>query len=124
MDVPGSQDRVQQNGRPEWRGNASVIWRNGAWGAGLFYNYVGEVIDTSVTGPDGEIFEVDPFETISLYGQYSFEEWLGGDTRIRIGARNITDEDPPLADEFASGYFPSLHSNRGRYWYVDIRKEF
>ena len=124
VDVPGSQDRVQQNGRPEWRGNASMIWRNGGWGAGLFYNYVGEVIDTSVTGPGGEIFEVDPFETVSLYGQYEFEEWLGGDTRIRIGARNITDEDPPIADEFASGYFPSLHSNRGRYWYVDIRKEF
>lgn len=124
VDVPGSQDRIQQNGRPEWRGNASMIWRNGAWGAGLFYNYVGDVIDTSVTGPNGEIFEVDPFETISLYGQYTFEEWLGGDTRIRIGARNITDEEPPLADEFASGYFPSLHSNRGRYWYLDIRKEF
>ncbi len=124
VDVPGSQSRVQQNGRPEWRGNASMIWRNGAWGAGLFYNYVGEVIDTSVTGPDGEIFEVDPFETVSLYGQYEFEEWLGGETRIRVGARNITDEEPPLADEFASGYFPSLHSNRGRYWYVDIRKEF
>lgn len=124
VDVPGSQDRIQQNGRPEWRGNASMVWRNGPWGAGLFYNYVGDVIDTSVTGPDGEIFEVDPFETISLYGQYTFEEWLGGDTRIRVGARNITDEDPPIADEFASGYFPSLHSNRGRYWYVDIRKEF
>lgn len=124
VDVPGSQDRVQQNGRPEWRGNASVVWRNGAWGAGLFYNYVGEVIDTSVTGPNSEIFVVDPFETISLYGQYTFEEWLGGDTRIRVGARNLTDEEPPLADEFASGYFPSLHSNRGRYWYLDIRKEF
>lgn len=124
VDVPGSQDRVQQNGRPEWRGNASMVWRNGAWGAGLFYNYVGEVIDTSVTGPNSEIFVVDEFETISLYGQYTIEEVLGGDTRIRIGARNITDEEPPLADEFASGYFPSLHSNRGRYWYVDIRKEF
>nr|WP_070959919.1 TonB-dependent receptor [Hyphomonas sp. Mor2] len=124
VDVPGSQDRIQQNGRPEWRGNASMTWRNGAWGAGLFYNYVGEVVDTSVTGPNSEIFVVDPFETISLYGQYTLEDWLGGDTRIRLGARNITDEEPPIADEFASGYFPSLHSNRGRYWYLDIRKEF
>ena len=124
VDVPGSQDRIQQNGRPEWRGNASMTWRNGAWGAGLFYNYVGEVIDTSVTGPNSEIFVVEPFETVSLYGQYTLEDWFGGDTRIRIGARNITDEEPPLADEFASGYFPSLHSNRGRYWYLDLRKEF
>lgn len=124
VEVEGVGDRVQQNGRPEWRGNASVTWRNGAWGAGLSYNYVGEVIDTSVTGPNDEIFVVDTFETINLYGQYEFEEWLGGDTRIRLGARNLTDEEPPLADEFASGYFPSLHSNRGRYWYLDIRKEF
>ena len=124
VDVPGTDDRVRQNGRPEWRGNASIVWRAGNWGAGAFYNYVGDVIDTSVTGPNGEIFEVDPFETISLYGQYTFEDPFDGETRIRIGARNITDEDPPIADEFASGYFPSLHSNRGRYWYVDLRREF
>ena len=124
VDVPGSEDRVQQNGRPEWRSNASVTWRHEGWGAGLSYNYVGEVIDTSVTGPDGEIFVVDSFETINLYGEYTFAEWLGGDTRVRIGARNLTDEEPPIADEFASGYFPSLHSNRGRYWYLDLRKEF
>ena len=55
VDVPGSEDRVQQNGRPEWRSTASVTWRHEGWGAGLSYNYVGEVIDTSVTGPDGEI---------------------------------------------------------------------
>ena len=124
VDVQGAEDRVRQNGRPEWRGNASIVWRAGNWGAGAFYNYVGDVIDTSVTGPNGEIFEVDPFETISLYGQYTFEDPFDGETRIRIGARNITDEDPPIADEFASGYFPSLHSNRGRYWYVDLRREF
>ena len=124
VDVAGAESRVQQNGRPEWRGNASVVWRHDAWGAGLSYNYVGEVIDTSVTGPDGEIFNVDAFQTLNLYGQYTLDDSLAGGARIRIGARNITDEDPPIADEFASGYFPSLHSNRGRYWYIDVSKEF
>ncbi|MEN7341627.1 MAG: TonB-dependent receptor [Pseudomonadota bacterium] len=124
VDVPGSQDLIEQNGRPEWRSTASVRWRNGQWGAGAFYTYVGEVVDTSVTGPNGEIFVVDAFDTLAVYGQYTFKDWLGGDTRLRIGARNVFDEDPPIADEFASGYFDFLHTNRGRFVYFDILKDF
>lgn len=121
----GTGDRVKQNGRPEWRSSASLIWRKDVWGAGLFYNFVGEVIDTSVRGDaKGELFVVDSFQTISIYGQYTVEEWMGGDTRLRLGIRNIADQDPPIADEFASGYFPSLHSNRGRYIYFDVRRKF
>ena len=61
----------------------------------------------SSAGPNDEIFVVDPFETVSLYGQYTFEEWLGGDTRIRVGARNITDEEyAVLGDGFAIDCLP------------------
>lgn len=135
--VGGSGDRVKQNGRPEWRSNASLVWRMDAWGAGLFYNNVGEVIDTSIVGkrsapnPSGSgtimvdvPYVVDSFQTISIYGQYTIEGWMGGETRLRLGIRNLADQDPPIADEFASGYFPSLHSNRGRYIYFDARKKF
>lgn len=135
--VGGSGDRIKQNGRPEWRSNASLIWRKDEWGAGLFYHNVGEVIDTSVLediprpgqpgyDPDriAKKFVLDSFQTISVYGQYTIDGWMGGDTRLRLGIRNIADEDPPIADEFASGYFPSLHSNRGRYIYFDVRQRF
>ncbi len=124
VDVPGSASLIEQNGRPEWRSTASVRWRKNNWGAGAFYNYVGEVVDTSVTGPDGEIFIVDSFDTLALYGEYTFDDVLGGPARIRVGARNVFDEDPPIADEFASGYFDTLHTNRGRFVYVDLRKDF
>ncbi|MEM7084013.1 MAG: TonB-dependent receptor [Pseudomonadota bacterium] len=124
VDVPGSEDLIEQNGRPEWRSSASLRWNRGAWGAGAFYSFVGEVVDTSVTGPDGEIFVVDDFDMLSLYAEYTFGGWLGGDTRIRLGARNVFDDDPPIADEFASGYFDTLHSNRGRFVYLDLRKDF
>jgi outer membrane receptor protein involved in Fe transport len=124
VDVPGSESFIQVNGRPKWRGNASLRWDEGNWGAGAFYSYVGEVIDTSVTGPNGEEFVVDNFQTVSVYGDYTFEEWLGGDTRVRLGIRNIGDEQAPVADQFARGYFTTLHSNRGRYFYLDLRKEF
>ncbi|MEM7763371.1 MAG: TonB-dependent receptor [Pseudomonadota bacterium] len=124
VDVPGAASLIEQNGRPEWRSTASLNWRKGQWGAGAFYTYVGEVIDTSVTGPDDEIFVIDAFDTLAVYGEYTFSEWLGGDTRVRLGARNVFDEDPPIADEFASGYFDTLHTNRGRFLYIDLRKDF
>ncbi|MEO1576497.1 MAG: TonB-dependent receptor, partial [Pseudomonadota bacterium] len=124
VDVPGSQSLIEQNGRPEWRSTASVRWSKNAWGAGAFYNYVGEVVDTSVTGPNGEIFTVPSFDTLAVYGEYTFGDFLGGPTRLRVGARNVFDEDPPFADEFASGYFDFLHTNRGRFVYLDLRKDF
>ena len=43
--------------------------------------------------------------------------------RIRVGANNIFDEDPPLADE-TNGYDAAYHSIRGRQVYFDVRKRF
>jgi outer membrane receptor protein involved in Fe transport len=42
-------------------------------------------------------------------------------TTIRVGARNITDEQPPLTSE---GYLGSLYRPYGRYWYVNVSKTF
>ena len=61
--------------------------------------------------------------THNLYVQYEVEKGPLSGTRLRIGARNITNEEPPLANE-RFGYDGRLHSNRGRWWYATIRKEF
>ena len=53
----------------------------------------------------------------NLYGQYEF----AGETRVRLGVRDLTDEGPALAE---NGYRGSLHNPWGRYWYVDISKTF
>ena len=42
-------------------------------------------------------------------------------TTIRVGARNVTDEQPPLTSE---GYLGSLYRPYGRYWYVNVSKTF
>ena len=44
-------------------------------------------------------------------------------TRVRIGARNLFDEQPPLADSDL-GFLGELHSPRGRVIYASIRKRF
>ena len=127
VDVPSSQDLIQQNRRPEWRWTGSVVWDHNSWGAGAFYRYVGDVVDTSTNNSEFDALPVDSFKTLSLYGDYTWEGEEYGifdDVRLRLGVRNVGNKKPPLADEFARGYFVGLHSNRGRYWYTSVRKTF
>lgn len=125
--VAGAGDLMKQNGRPKWRARAAVKWRHKQWGAGLAYRYVSDFFDTSVTATidsQVQLLPIDSYATIDGYVDYR----IGGDnlftnSRIRVGARNISDEAPPLADE-SFGYFSSVHSNRGRYLYVTFKHEF
>lgn len=122
--VPGAASLVEQNGLPKWRASATVTWRAGQFGAGYFASYTGPVDDTSATLADGTPWRVKSHLTHSLYGQYTFEDagWLN-ETRLRIGVRNLTNNDPPLADG-TFGYMGELHSARPRFWYAQIRKRF
>lgn len=125
--VAGAGDLKLQDGRPEWRTRIALDWRFNAWAAGINSNYVSEVIDTSTTATvngSPETLPVDSFRRTNVYLGYSFEgdNWLAG-TRVRVGVRNVSDESPPLADELAHGYFGALHSNRGRYVYMNLSKE-
>jgi outer membrane receptor protein involved in Fe transport len=47
---------------------------------------------------------------------------FGGDTTtFKVGARNLTDEDPPLAQ---GGYLGNIHQPVGRYVYAGVRHAF
>jgi len=125
VDVVGVSDLIRRNGNPEWRYTGSLRWDKGNFGAGVFYKHVGDVFDTSTNNAEFDALPVDSFNTVNLHADYTFENSIGGgDTRVRLGVRNVGDVKPPLADEFARGYFVSLHSNRGRYWYGSIRHNF
>lgn len=120
----GAGTLIKQNGRPRWRGTASMLWSTDRWGAGLFVNYIGEVEDTSTradgdTAEPGKALPLDEFVTVNTHVDYKFSEGFAEGTRLRLGVRNLFDEEPPTADE-QLGYFGSLHSNRGRYVYVDV----
>jgi hypothetical protein len=123
--IVGVNSLLRMDGLPEWRATANLMWRNGSWGAGVFTNYMSSVYDTSATLADGTLFKVDDWTTANVYVQYEFldDQSILGGTRVRAGARNVTDEDPPLADS-DFGYIGDLHSNRGRYVYLSVRKSF
>ena len=121
--LPDSSQLIAQNGRPEWKINASFIWRHGPWRVGASTQYVSEVFQTSLLSWTGQAWKVTDQMTLNLYGQYEFEEQFGAaaGTELRVGVRDLTDEGPSLAD---GGYLGSVQRPYGRYWYVDISKTF
>jgi outer membrane receptor protein involved in Fe transport len=125
--IPGAESLVEQNGLPKLRLSSTITWRGGDWGAGLYSSYVGGVDDTSArldTSLGGAAWRVKPWLTHNLYVQYEIDgTQLIDDVRLRLGARNLFDETPPLADS-DTGYLGELHSPRGRTVYFSIRTRF
>ncbi|MDP3406218.1 MAG: TonB-dependent receptor [Brevundimonas sp.] len=121
--LPETSDLLAQNGRPEWRVSGSLTWSQGPWQVGAFTQYISAVDDNDLLSATGVPWEVESQLTGNLYVQYEWEGASGwaADSRIRVGARNITDEAPPLS---SSGYLGSLYRPYGRYWYATMAKEF
>lgn len=120
--VPGAGDLIKQNGRPEWRRRANIKWRHDNVGAGLAYRYVSNFFDTSVTTSEGDLLPIDSYYTIDMYADYRFvgDNFMKG-SKLRFGVKNMADREPPIADQ-SFGYYSSVHSNRGRYFYLTLSK--
>jgi outer membrane receptor protein involved in Fe transport len=121
--IAGVGDLIRQNGRPEWRGFAALNWSKDQWLAGIRYNYVSDFVDTSTANREGEPLPIDEFTTLDAYLGFRFQTEQFGKSRVRFGVRNLTDEEPPIADE-SYGYFSNVHSNRGRYVYINLSSSF
>lgn len=118
--VEAAGDLIEQDQRPEWKGNAFVRWNNGKFGGSLFANHVGGFDDTSVRNDTtAEPWRVDSWTTVNITGEYRFSSGMFDDSVVRVGVNNLFDEDPPLADE-NFGYLASLHSPYGQYAYVSV----
>lgn len=123
--VTAAGNQIGINGNPEWRGSASLTWRDRQWRAGFFANHVGSVSDTGPAPVNGQLFKVESWTTYSLYGQYDFRrrDDLLDRTSLRLGVRNIEDKDPPITST-NFGYFGSLANATGRYVYATLSKSF
>jgi outer membrane receptor protein involved in Fe transport len=116
-------DLLRKNGKPEWKGTATMTWRQGPVQIGGSVLYTGSVLDTDFLAADGTPYTVKSLTTANLYVQYRIEDKKSplDETRLRVGARNIFDKDPPLS---SSGYIGSLYNPYARYWYVNVSKSF
>lgn len=132
---------------PIWRGSASVLWRRGAWGAGVSAYYIGDYTDVGATtsqttyeslgspsyirpvfnnGAYSYRYVVRDSISANAYVSYRFttkNTWLR-DTSIRLGLVNAFDKVPPLSSD-SRGYDPALYNlmARGRSWSVQLTKK-
>ena len=111
------QDEVGSYNLPELRGNVSVWWTYDKYSAGATVNYV-----DSFDQLYGAVAEVDSHTTLDLQASYD----LTDNSRITVGALNVTDEDPPWSDSETEGYsFATAgHSPWGTVLYVRATVRF
>ncbi|GMM83078.1 TonB-dependent receptor domain-containing protein [Pseudoalteromonas sp. MTN2-4] len=128
IELTGGGSLVEQNGRPKWRFNASMGWKQNDWAAGISARYVGKFADTSTNYADeqGELIHlpVESWTTVNAFVNHRFtkEGWLNN-SKVTFGVRNLLDKQPPLADAHF-GYQSGLHSSQGRYFYLSYSKSF
>jgi iron complex outermembrane recepter protein len=121
--VLGAADLIRQNGNPEWKSTLSMTWSRGDIQVGYQGQYVGDVEQPGTRDVNNNPWIVKSLTTHNLYGQYTFNDWGYGTSTVRIGARNLTDKEPPLAvGNF--GYLGNIHSPNGRYLYASLTHSF
>lgn len=121
--LPEGQNLIRVDGRPKWRGTASLTWTLGKLQIGALARYTGSVDETGFVDAAGNPWLVKDTLTANLYAQIRIRDrkGIGGDMRWRIGVRNLTNVAPPLTSE---GYLGSLYNPYGRYWYTSATVEF
>ncbi len=126
-DILGDADEAQ----PEFRARGNLSWRKDNWRARVNFRYISGVTEDDVdsdedldpTGVSRE-WEVDEYWEFGASGSYTFDEGMFEGTRLLFGVRNLLDENPPLNPDESYGYESNLHSNRGRFYYAEVRYEF
>lgn len=96
---------------PRWRGQlaAQAQWRQ--WTVGMDYDHVAAYADSTrvrEVGSDGRL------------GAFLAYQWRDPAVSLRLGVQNLTDRDPPFADN-VQGYASSLSDPRGRILSASLR---
>jgi len=113
----GFQDEAGSYTKPEWRGRVGLWWKYDKYTAGANVNYV-----DSFDQLYGVIAEVASYTTLDLQASYD----LTDNSKITVGARNVTGEDPPWSDSEPEGYAYAAagHSPVGAVLYGNVTVRF
>ncbi|MCZ0953547.1 MAG: TonB-dependent receptor [Rhodospirillaceae bacterium] len=111
---------------PELRFNLGVTWRSGPHAAGL----TGRYIDSYRNDEVAALPEIAAWTTLDVHYSFALQNLLGGEATLFLGARNLTDEDPPPLPtgrdgvhryNLRPGFDGFVHDIRGRTLYVRFR---
>jgi iron complex outermembrane receptor protein len=114
-------NRLRNYGKPANKVAVNLTWKLRGWQVGASANYVGSVLDTGFLTSDGLPWKEEGQTLVNGYVQYRMSNaWLS-DARVKLGARNLFDRLPPLAQ---GGYNGGLYSPYGRYVYLNLSNNF
>jgi outer membrane receptor protein involved in Fe transport len=133
-------NRLGRNGTPEDRWTAQIDWTFRGFFANLMARYVGEAYDTSLScnstaacqdaGEPGTVVDGTKYWTVKDWTVYNvtvgydfshFDRASG--LILTAGIRNLSNEEPPFADE-SFGYFSRMHNTYGRVYWARVGYEF
>ena len=111
---------------PELRFNVGVAWRSGAHAASLTVRYVDSYKNDEVAS----LPKIASWTTLDANYSFDLDNLFGGEATLFVGARNLTDKDPPPLPSGRSGaqrynlrpgYDGFVHDIKGRTFYVRFR---
>ena len=120
---------VGLSANPEWSGQISLNWENGAWGVFVQERYVGEgVYDvTRIDGVTIDDNDVDPVFYTDATLTYRFGDEAHA-YQAFLTVNNAFDEEPPIVPSGTLGAFyptnPALYDVIGRYYTAGVRFQF
>lgn len=152
QEAPGAVlgDDLWEDGRAEWRWNASLRWRKGNWSAGWFTSYYGTFVDTGAAttlavydslgrpdyidattttnaGATRYLLKVEAAVSHNLSGGYRFDRRHKfaplRNTSLRLGVNNVFNTDPPIADA-VYGDQSGAYNPRGRQYWLELEKSW
>jgi len=122
----GYQDTAGFNIQPQDRAQGSVIWDLGDFGVDLIVNYIGPHSEEDNLNRDTLVLETSPNDLDSWTTYDIAVRWDGGDWgQVKVGANNLTDEDPVLdiQGKYGNGH-DNLYDAIGRVYFVEYTKAF
>lgn len=115
---------LRQTANPKWKGNAGLSWSKGSWSASTLVKYVSDYEDDSAYDVAGVPWVIKSWTTVNANIGYLFKSGPLKGTRLRVGANNLFDRDPPLVISVADSFDTSYHDARGLMWWVQTEFRF
>ena len=110
---------------PEIRATAKLGFAEGQHAANLIVRYIDSYLNDQNLDDQENPFKIDSYVAVDLNYAYDLQMNLDYPIRLKVGVRNLFDEDPPsLGQDQRPGYDDLVHDVRGQAVFFEIAKNF
>jgi len=108
------------------RSNVRLNWSNADWTAALTARIEGSYLNDNHPDGPSAYHNVGSWTTYDLTVSYQTPQTSGpwSNINFRLGAQNLTDEDPPIVLSGSSAFDGNVHNPFGRMWRLELGKRW